>query len=295
MKTQRNALLPLLLLLAVVSTGTAQSRFRKPLKEASHIPIRFADYHLGLKVGCPWNLLTKSDLAPVYLGHFGYEFGLSAERHFKQLSVGMEVLWASRGTRMMGQSTYQPSLHTIDVMRYETDIAYEVLTARTPLTWYVMSPFTQRITPYLFVAPGIEYAFDLDGNNRLNFQADSLQEFLENPLVPATATYTQYIGPDTTIRTEPWAPPGLDLTVTAGTGVMATLPTRLQMAVKFDVGVRLGLRNLASEALKNQSVRIRNCGVEASLTFFFGIQPPLHDACHYFQKRSRSNKLPWSK
>ena len=211
MKTPRNAILLLLFFLAAVSSGMAQPRFRKPLKEQTPATFRFGNYHLGLKAGCPWNLLTKSDLAPIYLGHFGYEFGLSAERNFKRLSVGMEVLWASRGTRMMGQSTYQPSLHTIDVMRYETAIAYEVLTARTPITWYLMSPTAQRATPYLFVAPGVEYALNIEGNNRLNFKADSLMAFLESPLIPASATYTQYIGPDTTIRTEPWSPPtGLD-------------------------------------------------------------------------------------
>ena len=194
MKNLRKPLLLLLLLSTLVSTGMAQPRFRKPLKDYQTKNTRFGDWHVGMKIGCPWNLLTKSDINPVYLGHFGYEFGLSAERHFKSLSVGLDVLWASRGTRMMGLSTYQSSLHSFETMSYETAIAYDVLTARTPLTWYLMPPNTRKVTPYLFVAPGIEWSIDFGGNNRLNLEADSLAAFLEAPLVPASVTYTEIVG-----------------------------------------------------------------------------------------------------
>lgn len=293
MKNLRKPLLLLLLLSTLVSTGMAQPRFRKPLKDYQTKNTRFGDWHVGMKIGCPWNLLTKSDINPVYLGHFGYEFGLSAERNFKSLSVGAEVLWARRGTRMMGQSTYQSSMHTFETMRYETAIAYDVLTARTPLTWYLMPPNRRKVTPYLFVAPGIEWSIDFGGNNRLNLEADSLAAFLEAPLVPASVTYTEIVGTDTLASPTPWTPPFLDLTVTAGTGVLVTLPTSpLPMALKFDVGARVGLLNLASEALKKQGVRIHNVGLEAGLTLFIGIDPPPQDASRSFQKRTLSIKLP---
>ncbi|MBO4327850.1 MAG: hypothetical protein J5831_00395 [Bacteroidales bacterium] len=283
MKNLRKPFLLLLFLSTLVSMGMAQSRFKKPLRDQTNVPTRFGDYHLGLKVGCPWNHLVKSDIRPIYLGRFGYEFGLSAERHFKSLSVGLDLLWASRGTWIMGQTTYQSSLHTFETIRYETAIAYDVFTLRAPLTWYLMPPNTQKVTPYVFVAPGLETSPGL-----LNLKAESLEAFFDTLIIPASVTYTEIHGADTNARSDNWAPPFLDLTVTAGTGVLVTLPTKaVPLSIKFDVGARVGLLNLASEALKKQGVRIHNVGLEAGLTLFIGIDPPLHDACYTFQRKKK--------
>ena len=281
MKSQRPFLLLLLLLSMLVSTGIAQPRFRKPLKEPKAPSTKFGKYHLGVKLGCPWNVLTKSDITPVYLGHFGYAFGLSAERHFNSLSVGLEVQWARRGTRLMGQTLFQTSLDSLDTFRFETRIKYDVITLRIPLTWYIMPPASHIATPYVFMAPGIERSLPI----RLNLPADSLKAFLEMPFTSPSVQYTTSM--ETEANETPWNPPFLDLTLTAGTGVLIALPSKpLPLAIKFDVGVRFGLLNLASDALKKDGVAIRNCGIEAGLTLFFGIDPPLRDACYYFQKKT---------
>lgn len=292
MKNLRKPLLLLLLLSAFVSTGMAQPRFRKPLKDYQAKNTRFGDWHVGLKVGCPWNLLTKSDIDPTYLGHFGYGFGLSAERNFKSLSVGAEVLWERRGTRMMGQSTYQSSLHDHDTMRFETAIKYDVLTARIPITWYPLPPNKRKVSPYLFVAPGIESS-PFANPKRLNLEAASLKAFFEQPFTPASVTYTETVGSQTTDTTMAWNPPFLDVTLSAGAGVLFTIPAQLlPMAVKFDIGARMGLLNLASQKLKEQGVVIRNWGIEAGLTFYLGIDPPPQDASRSFLKRTLSINLP---
>ena len=274
-------ILPLLLFLTMIaSTGKAQPAFRKPLKESSVYGNRYSDYHIGLKIGCPWSVLTRSDIDPIYLGHFGGELGITAERSFKSLAVGLEFLWAQRGTRMFGKSTYQSSLHDLNTLRFETAIAYDVITLRSPITWYLMPPAYNMVTPYLFVAPGVEHSL----MKRLNFPADSFKAFLESPLTDPSITYTEYVGDQTHPSSpEPWTPPFLNAYLLAGTGVMISIPSKtIPLRIKCDVGVNIGMMNLASKALKKQNVSIRSHGLEAGLTLMFDIHPPLRDACYYF-------------
>lgn len=281
---------PLLLLLSMLSpTALAQRTFRKPLKELNTYENRYSNYHVGLKIGCPWSLLTKSDITPQYLGRFGGELGITAERSFQSLAVGVEVLWAQRGTRMFGQSTYQSSLHELDTMRFETAIAYDVLTARVPITWYLLPPAKNKVVPFLFVAPGIEHA---PKDYRLNLPVDSLAAFLDKPITTPTITYTEIIGdePPSSIE-KSWTPPFLNVYVVAGTGVMVSIPSKtVSLHLKFDLGVNVGLLNLATKALQEQNVSIRSHGAETSLTLLFDINPPLRDACYYFQRKPLFSK-----
>lgn len=280
---------PLLLLLSMLAlTGKAQPAFRKPLKDSPVYGNHYSDYHVGLKIGCPWNILTKSDIDPIYLGHFGGELGITAERSFQSFAVGLEFLWAQRGTKMLGQGTYQSSLHDFDTMRFETAIAYDVITLRVPLTWYMTPPASKTVTPYLFVAPGVEHSL----KKRLNFPAESFKAFLKEPFTDPSITYTESIGDQTqTSPDEPWTPPFLNAYLLAGTGVMITIPSKVvSFHLKCDVGVNLGLLNLASNALKEQGVSIRSHGLEAGLTLMFDIHPPLRDACYYFGKKPLFSK-----
>lgn len=282
-------ILPLLLFLTMLaSTAKAQSRFRKPLKEPGIHATRYRDYHVGLKIGCPWSLLTKSDIEPRYLGRFGGELGVTAERSFQSLAVGLELLWAQRGTRMQGQSTYQQNLHDLDTLVFETAIAYDVVSLRTPITWYLMPPASNVVTPYLFVAPGIEHGL----NKRLNLPADSLMAFIQKPFTTPTATYIDRVGEETHISQDTtWIPPYLNANIVAGMGVMVTIPSKtVSLHLKCDLGVNVGLLNLATKALQQQGVAIRSYGVEAGLTLVFDIQPPLRDACYTFQRKSLFSK-----
>lgn len=274
-------LLPLLLCLSMLaSTGMAQRSFRKPLKETDYRS-KFSNYHVELRLGCPWSLLTKSDIDPNYLGHFGGQLGITAERSFQSFSVGLEFLWAQRGTRMYGETTFQSSLHETEMMRYETAIAYDVIALRAPLTWYLLPPASTKVTPYVFVAPAIEHAL----NKRLNLPANSLQAFLQEPLTVPTITRIENIGGQESSETNAWNPPFLNAIVLAGTGAMVNFPAKtVSFHLKFDVGVNVGVLNLASKALKEQGVSIRSYGLEAGLTLLFDINPPLRDACYYFQK-----------
>ena len=52
----------------------------------------------------------------------------------------------------------------------------------------------------------------------------------------------------------------------------------------MDVGINLGVLNLANKELKEQGVSIHSGGLEAGLTLLFDINPPLRDACYYFNK-----------
>lgn len=272
----------------LASTAEAQSTFRKPLKETDTYARRYSDYHVGLKIGCPWSLLTKSDIAPRYAGRFGGELGITAERSFQSLAVGLEFLWAQRGSRMIGQSTYQLSLYDTDTMRFETAIAYDVISIRIPITWYMTPPASNIVTPYLFVAPGIEHALTY----RLNLPADSLKAFLNEPLTTPSITYTESVGDQAPVsQDEPWTPPYLNVNLVAGTGVMVTIPSKtISLHLKCDLGVNVGLLNLATKALKEQGVSIRSYGVEAGLTLVFDIHPPLRDACYNFQRKPLFSK-----
>ncbi len=272
-------ILSLLLFVTMLATSAkAQPAFRKPVKEAEYRS-SYSNYHLGLKLGCPWSHLMKSDITPHYLGHFGGQLGITAERNFRSLSVGVEVLWAQRGTKMYGQSTFQSSLHDIDTMRYELAIAYDVVTLRVPLTWYLLPPASTKVTPYLFVAPAFEHGL----KKTLNRQLDSL---FTQPFTDPSITHTEIVsGRDPVETTNSWEPPLYDVTVVAGTGVMVNLPVKsVALHLKMDVGINLGVLNLANKELKEQGVSIHSGGLEAGLTLLFDINPPLRDACYYFNK-----------
>ena len=71
----------------------AQGQYRKPLKSSNQSILGFSNYNIGLKIGCPWSVMLKSDLNnTAYDGHVGYLIGILGERNFGRWSVGLESI-----------------------------------------------------------------------------------------------------------------------------------------------------------------------------------------------------------
>ena len=82
MTMKRLLLIGLLLTLFCRYETYAQRQFRKPLKSTNQSMLGFSNYNVGLKVGCPWSYMTKTDLKETaYDGHFGYLIGIVGERN----------------------------------------------------------------------------------------------------------------------------------------------------------------------------------------------------------------------
>lgn len=255
-------LLHIILIAAGISTGYAQQQFRKPLRSPSETN-SMGKYYLGVKMGCPWSVLTKSDLDnTTYSGHWGYLAGVSGECFFNRFSLGLETCWAQKGTRMHRESIYQVSLNQNGTIIKEISVSYNVINIRVPATYYLTSIMgRKKPIPYLFVAPTVDIPVPFT------------RATLEN-----TVTGTQSTSTIQTIY------PGLNAGVAAGLGMMTALPMGgSTMLMKLDLGMNQGLINMATKTIKEEGVVILSQSLEASITLLFQLKKRLHDACHSFR------------
>lgn len=284
----------LICLLTLLSVSlNAQRQYRKPLKsQRQGTNLAFSDYTIGLKLGCPWSFMPDSKLSKVtYKGNIGYSFGLTAERYFPKFSLGIEGLFAQKGTEMFYDMRYQQSLSNNDIYHREFYWGYNVVSVRTPLTYYFKGTFKDdKVVPYLFIAPQVDIP--------MNFNIPLMRDDQILPNLPIEQTIiTTYGGHGDTLKVN--ASPQLNISAIAGAGLMTRIPIDGSVIiVKFDVGANYGLRNIAEEGfiwkwdnnekklvLKENSRIIRVHDIEAHLSVIFPIKKRLRDACYYFQKK----------
>lgn len=269
----------IILFIAGFSRGYAQPLFQKPLK-SSQKSSSMGTYYLGMKVGCPWSVLAKSDLDNItYLGHWGYLGGLTAERFFQHFSLGIEACWTEKGTRMRRQSTYQVSLNQEGTITKEISATFDVINIRIPFTYYLTSEMGKgKVIPYLFVAPHVDLPMPICITREPHRWIPSIG----NPFIQTTTSNEQTDVVKTPIH------PSLNAGISAGTGLLTVIPTGgSTMLLKLDVGMSQGLINMATQKLKEEGVVILSQSIEASITLLFQLKRTLHDACHNFQNHKR--------
>lgn len=270
---KRTLLLGLLLALLCCGESYAQRQFRKPLKSNNYQSILgFSNYNIGLKIGCPWNYLTKSDLnATVNEGHFGYLVGFIGERNLGKWSVAIESTFAQRGTKMYNERRYQISFTQFGTLRTEYEVAYNVVTARIPITYYFKGVIKEdHVVPYVFAGPEIDI-----------------------PLRKVLAVTRRYEGPNGDIPL-PENPhefqPGINVSMAAGVGLMSKIRFENSAIIfKIDAAYNRGLMNLGvptKEALnwlfKEQDRQIFAHNLEVNFSIVYPIKKILHDACYNF-------------
>lgn len=279
------------LLLSLTLSLSAQGQFRKPLKtQKQGANLAFSNYTIGLKLGCPWSLLMDSELSKVtYSGNFGYNIGIVAERYFPRISVGIEGLFSQKGTKMYYDLPYQVSLTGNGIFHREFFMGYNVVTVRTPLTYYFKGTVKDdKVVPYVFVAPQVDIPLGMNATLRQG-------AFLyENP--PTQTTITTYGDVRDVVTANVDTKALLSVNALAGIGLMARIPTESSaIIIKFDIAANYGLRNLAEEGfiwkqdqegklvLKENTRTIRSHNLEANFTLIFPIKKRLHDACYLFK------------
>jgi len=290
---KRSLVIGFLLFLSV--TLSAQGQFRKPLKSQKQgTNLAFSNYTVGVKLGCPWSLLTDSKLSKVnYSGNFGYTFGLIAERYFSMFSIGIEGLFSQKGTKMYYDMPYQLSLdpnspNYSGIYHREYFMGYNVASVRVPLTYYFKGVIKDdKVVPYLWIAPQVDIPLGFNATLRDG-------KFLyENP--PTHTTITTYDSYRDEIQNNVDASALLNISALAGVGLMARVPTESSaIIIKFDLAANFGLRNLAEEGFiwkkdssgnlvpKENTRIIRSHDAEANITIIFPIKRRLRDACYYF-------------
>ena len=245
----------------------------------------FSNYNIGVKLGCPWSYMTKSDLVKtVNEGHFGYLIGITGERNLGKWSVAVESALAQKGAKMHNDKTYQISLLQYGTLKTQYEVAYNVLTVRIPVSYYFKGMIRDdKIVPYVFAGPEVDiplgFNFDL-----LKLSLDSVaaitQQFDgptgENPLPQKIEAFK----------------PGINVSMVAGLGFMTKIRfENSAILFKFGVAYNRGLMNLAvptEEAWKwpfeTQDKRIFANDVEVSVSIVYPIKKILHDACYNFRK-----------
>lgn len=281
------------ILLTLAFSLSAQVQFRKPLKsQRQGANLAFSNYTIGLKLGCPWSVMLDSDLTKVsYNGNIGYNIGIVAERYFSRLSVGIEGLFSQKGNKMYYDLTYQTSLSQDGIFHREYYLGYNVVSVRTPLTYYFKGAVKDdKVVPYVFVAPQVDIPLGMNATYRQG------EFIIENP--PTQTTITTYSDVVDKVVSPIDTQALLNISALAGVGLMARIPTETSaIIIKFDIAANYGLRNLAEEGFiwkkdpstgelvqKENSHIIRSHDAEANLTIIFPIKKRLHDACYIFKK-----------
>ena len=275
MTMKRLLLIGLLLTLFCRCETYAQRQFRKPLKSTSQSMLGFSNYNIGLKIGCPWSYMTKSDLSETtHDGHFGYLGGITAERNLGKWSIGLESTYAQKGTKMHNEKPYQISLTQEGILRTQYEVAYNVVTVRVPFTFYFKGMIgDDKIIPYLFAGPEIDI-----------------------PVSTSEAILTRFDGPNGDHplpgRKESFVP-CLNVSMAAGLGLMTRVRFENSAVIlKFDAAYNRGLMNLAvptQEAWKwpfeHQEKSIFAHDVEINFSIVYPIKKILHDACYNFRSK----------
>jgi len=275
------------LILLASTTCLAQRQFSKPLKSTSESKLGFSNYNVGLKMGCPWGFMTKSDLhETVNDGNFGYLLGLTAEWNFGRWSMGLESTFAQKGTKMHNEVPYQIALSApLGTLKTKYQVAYNVVTVRIPFTYYFKGVVKEdKVVPYVFA--GLETDIPLGFN--LNLWPFSY----ESPSMAITQQFDGPLGEDPLpLKEEPFYP-GINVSAVAGLGLMTQVRLENSSIIfKLDAAYNQGLMNLAvptKEAWKwpfeSQEKRIFANDVEINFSIVFPIKKTLHDACYFFER-----------
>lgn len=271
---KRKLLIGLLLIALCCIEAHAQRQFRKPLKSSNQSMLGFSNYNIGLKVGCPWSYMTKTDLRKTtYDGHFGYLFGIGAERNLGRWSIGLEGTYAQKGTVMHNEKQYQISLLKTGTLKTRYEVVYNVVGIRIPITHYFKGTFPDdKLVPYLFVGPELDI-----------------------PLGSSKAIITRFDGENgdhpLPEKREPFTPCP-NVSVVAGLGLMTSIRfENSAIILKLDAAYNRGLLNLSvptKEAWKwpfeEQDPKVFAHNMEINFSIVYPIKKILHDACYNFRK-----------
>lgn len=276
-----------IIILLLACTGSfAQNQFRKPLKTTNESILGFSNYNIGLKMGCPWSMMTKSDLQETtYNGHFGYLIGIAGERNLGKWSIGLEGTFAQKGAKMHNELPYQISLSQTGVLKTSFETAYNVIAVRVPVTYYFKGMVKEDlVVPYLFAG--------LQSDIPLGFNFDLWHFQMNNP---STSIIQQFDGPTgdnpLPVKEEPFYP-GPNVSAVAGMGFMTQVRFENSAIIfKFDIAYNRGIWNLAVPTkdgwkwpFEQQDTKIFAHDVEANFSIVFPIKKILYDACYYFKK-----------
>lgn len=272
---KRAAFIIILLITCCCTESVAQGYFKKPLKASKHAQSGLSHYNIGMKLGCPWNIISVSYLNDTrHLGLIGYAIGITGERNFNRISIGLEGTFAQKGTRMENTKLFQTSLDDDPptgtlVSRYY--LAYNVFTIRIPVTWYFHGILSNdNFVPYLYAGPEIDLPSPfnfliVDGGFKTGGPYNVIKRRENN-------------GP--WVETQANNAPVINASAVLGVGMMLKLPTESStLFFKFDAALNYGVRNLSAAA--DNSIFAHD--LEVNATILFPIKRRLHDACYSFR------------
>lgn len=281
----KHILFILLFLLACIEVH-AQRQFRKPLKSSHQSILGFSNYNVGLKLGCPWSYMSKTDLKETtYNGNFGYLVGITGERNFGKLSVALEATFAQKGTKMHNEKPYQISLTQDGILKTQYEVAYNVAAVRIPITYYFKGMVKDdKVVPYVFFGPEVDIP--------LGFNFDLFSFTMNRDVNAITRRFDGPTGEDPLPEKIEDFNPDINIGAVAGIGLMTNIRfENSAIILKFDAAYNRGLMNLTKpteEAWKwpfeKQNPRIFANDVEINLSIVYPIKKILHDACYNFRK-----------
>ena len=268
----------LLLALACCHQVQGQRQFRKPLRSSNQSRLGTSNYNVGLKLGCPWSFMPKSDLKETtYDGNIGYLAGLIIERNFGKLSVSAESAFAQKGTKMHNEKPYQISLQEDGIVKTTFSVAYNVVTLRIPVTYYFKGMIKDdKVVPYVYAGPEIDLALPINLDLK-NMKLDTV--------IAITQKYDGPTGENYFMEKKTAFQPPINISAVAGLGLMSSIRIENNaLFFKFDAALNYGFRNLADASFQSQGGSIYAHDVEINFSIVYPIKKILHDACYNFRK-----------
>jgi hypothetical protein len=282
----KRALIICIILIALTGVkGYAQGQFRKPLKSTSHSILGFSNYNVGLKLGCPWSYMKKTELKETSTeGHFGYLAGFFFERNLGHWSVALESTFAQKGAKMHNERPYQIGIGDFGKLKTVYSVAYNVVTVRIPVSYYFKGLIKDDvIVPYVFVGPEIDLP--------LGFNLDLWPFKMEKPTESVKQQFDGPNGEEPYSETSKRFNVGPNVSAAAGIGLMTKVRfENSAILFKLDAAYNRGLFNLAEPTasawkwpFEEQDTHIFAHDVEVCLSIVYPIKKILHDACHNLQ------------
>lgn len=270
-----------ILFFSVFAVLSAQAQFAKPLKKKADAKKVFS---LGITGSFAANDMVYSTVSKSQFNpFFGPTFGLAAEWNtMQQLSVGLDVSYAMRGTKETFVTELLTSSSTTTFTRVNYSMSLNGIELRVPVTFYFGE--SEWVKPYVFVAPRVSIWM----NGRVRWER-TYDDASFQPMVFESELTNAMVQP-------------YDISAEAGLGVCGKVKLgRRHLFVKLDLGYGMSVLSNYSKGEVEQQVTFEGWGdiahehlgqrrlqnLEARLTLLLPLQKPAADACDFNQKSYR--------
>lgn len=194
--------------------------------------------------------------------------GIALEYLFRSnLSIGFDALYAQRATGLYFVNSHFPiGIDQYVEKRYDLVADYKTVELLVPLTYYMSSPFSGKLQPFVYAGPKLSYVLSgtMSYRSIVNTQTDASDE--------------------TSLGFNNYNPFNVGATLGVGTQYRFE-SNRYYTLLKLDLSANFNTLNTFGEGdLDNEfNYKRYSADAELAITFMLPVNKNLKDACYYFQ------------